>query len=357
MNIFNEIIKNVQCKIIFSDKDNKVPNLCPLEITILLHIVRILDDGVYCDVTAMDIYSIIYYYDTCSDELNNDHKKLGCKCLDQFKHQKSNVFRPHESMRETIKNFYEKSIHVNKTYDNYVDTILKKYCDGTEIKYNISHSVSYSDKEFKIKNKFSIVGHSNEYVYYTMIIPQFTKLNFNDIIFRIIFDNFLLKNSIDSHESNKKRFGGKKIITSIFTMSCINPIMFEIDTCENYVTIKECIKKYLFGKYSNLNVQLYNFYEFHKKENPGKNPVDVILDIFDEYGKKNSKFPTYVRNFYTQVKLDLEKDTNNGKKNRKNILARCDDKDLFLSEINCVLEFATKKTVGDLSNDVVDDEW
>lgn len=348
--IFIDIVENIQKKI---SKSDKIPDLCPLEIVVLLHVIRILDDGIYCDLSAMEVYSIIYYYDSCSDELNNEHKKLGCICTDKFKNNKCDL-KAYLEVRESIKNFYEKSVHIDNVYKKYKKYISEKYDDGTEVKYNVSHLVTYTNNDFGIRQKYEIIGYSEKYVFYIKIIPQLTKLNFNDNMFRIIFDNFLLLNSNQDHIENKKRFFGKTIVTCIFTMSSQNPIIFETKISDE-LCIKNCIGQYLREKYDKLHSVVYDFYMYHKKLYEKKNCVEIMCNALKSHNEKK-KMPLYVMDYYDEIRKDLDKDTQNGKVNRKKILDRCENKETFLEEIKNVLEFAIKKVIdGNSKNE--DEEW
>lgn len=71
--ILKDIMLNIQSKIIEYLQINKLPPLCPLECVVLLFMIRLLDNGSYSDISIMDIYSIMYCYDYCSNEIDMEH--------------------------------------------------------------------------------------------------------------------------------------------------------------------------------------------------------------------------------------------------------------------------------------------
>jgi len=195
-----QFIENIQNKIYNSlTKLKKLPDLCPLEIIILIYIIKILDEGKFSDVTIMDIYSIMYCYDECSNSLDNLHNIFNCLCKKIFQQNNNLNFDTYSDIRNSIKKHYDNTRFVSALYDNYVKG-LNNLCDTDKIfKYNIFHPVFYrnyqsSNTNFTILNDFNIIANSANYVIDIIIKPQFNKLNFYDVIFRGISNNFLLSN-------------------------------------------------------------------------------------------------------------------------------------------------------------------
>lgn len=139
--ILHDIINHIQRKIVKALKKDKMPVLCPLESVILFHIIEIMDNGRYAEITIMDIYSILYCYDECSNSLDNTHNYYKCLCKDKFDEGKhSNDETTFNDIRQSIKNHYEKTEMIENIYSNYSKYIKKnimKHLNIILIKENI----------------------------------------------------------------------------------------------------------------------------------------------------------------------------------------------------------------------------
>lgn len=117
--IIIDIIKNIQKNLKKSLEKNKLPKLCPLESVILWHVIELLNQGKHADITIMDIYNILYYYD---ETFNEDHRKYHCKCNDHFQNNIDNNI--YHDIRNSIKNHYEKINSVTNLYYKYNSYII-----------------------------------------------------------------------------------------------------------------------------------------------------------------------------------------------------------------------------------------
>ena len=290
----------------------------------------------------MDVYSIIYYYDECSNSIDKEHEKYNCICKKKFiKNNNSN--ETYKEMRNSIINHYEKTKQLEQIYNNYKNYLLKKY-KKQKFTYNIFHTVSYGEENnnFTMTNKYFLIAHSKKYVLFFIITPQFNKLNFNDIMFNGIMNKHLLLNSCSTQE-NYKRYNNKKIITCIFTLDTIQPIFINFNVDNNDNIIKDSIKSYLINEYSSKHNIIYQFYQYYKNNKPIDNKKNKPID-----NKKNSieytyekistyKIPRYIIDYFYDIITDIEKgkkEKQTGKYILDNILSRINDQDLFLNNIN-----------------------
>jgi hypothetical protein len=227
--LFN-FIKNIQEKISKSIKEKKIPFLCPLETVILLHMIKLYDDGKYSDITIMDVYSIIYYFDECSNSIDENHSnEYKCLCKKHFnENNNSDDFNKYQEIRESIINHYMKTEQIKILYENYKKYITEKL-STSKFKYNIFHPVVlYNDhSNFKITNNFELIANSDEYIIDFIITPQFNKLNFNNIMLKSIFNNFLLQNIYNKHKNNLERYANKIIYTCILSLDSNEPIFIK----------------------------------------------------------------------------------------------------------------------------------
>ncbi len=336
--IIDFIIK-IQKKIRRSLRKNKLPSLCPLEIVILYYVIKIYDDGVYSDLTIMDIYSIIYCYDECSNSINEQHSIYKCLCKDKF-NENNNSNEIYKDIRESIKNHFEKTKQIEQLYINYKDYLIKKLEDPLKFKYNIFHPVIYGDKHdnFKITNEYVIIANSDKYVIHFIITPQFNKLNFNNIMFNGIMNKYLLLNSCSSH-NNYNRYNNKEIITCIFTLDSVQPIFINFNVNKNDNIIKEHIKSYLITNYESKHNIIYQYYQFCKNNKPKEFKQNSIIYTYDQITSYN--IPKYIKDYF----YDINKEIENCKENKQtikyiedNVLNKINNQELFLDHIKKYLD-------------------
>jgi hypothetical protein len=330
--ILNKIIENIQNKIIDSLKKDKMPILCPLETIILYHIIEIMDNGRYTEITIMDIYSILYCYDECSNSLDDKHNNYKCLCKEKFtENNNSNCKSSFNDIRHSIKNHYEKTEMVKTIYLNYSNYIKENLNETFE--YNINHRVYYGkeNQNFCIGLTLPIIAYSKNYVIQFIIKPQFNKLNFNEIMFTGLLGNFLLLNN------EKEKYINKKIITCILSLDSIKPIFYEFNINKNNKELKECIKQYLLNTYINNHKKIYDFYLNHIDQKPKeKHNITYIIEVLEK--EKYQKIQKYIKKFFDDIKTEYNKEQN--KENKQKILMKVNYKDLFIKELNKSLETA-----------------
>jgi hypothetical protein len=337
---------NIQIKINKSLKKNKLPLLCPLEIIILYYMIKIYDDAVFSDLTIMDIYSIIYCYDECSNVINEQHNIYKCLCKNKFNENNNNEI--YQDIRESIKNHFEKTKQITLLYNNYKNYLIENFDNPIKFKYNIFHTVVFGEthENFKITNKYVLLAYSDKYVIHFIITPQFNKLNFNNIMCNGIMNKYLLSNSCSEHK-NYKRFNNKQIITCIFTLDSIQPIFINFNINNDNI-IKKNIKLYLQYEYESKHNIIYDFYHYMKNNKPNnkKNSIKYTYDYINDNDKL--KIPEYIKNYF----YDILKEIENNKSNKDIILNKVNDLDHFLNNINKYLE----KSINNFLNDNNDDD-
>ena len=122
-NILFEFCINIQKKIQESLIKYKLPLLCPLETIILYHLLLLYIDGVHTEITIMDIYTILYYYNECSNTIDEEHNIYKCHCKKSFNNT-TNYDIGFDDIRNSIKNHYEKTKIVKQLYNNYKDYLI-----------------------------------------------------------------------------------------------------------------------------------------------------------------------------------------------------------------------------------------
>lgn len=353
-NILKDFMDNIQNKLKKSLISKKLPTLCALETAILLHMIEIMDNGSYAKILIMDIYSIMYCYDECSNEINNNHPDE-CLCKTKFTEgNNSKNLESYTDIRKSIINHYEKTEQVKTIYINYKKYITDKY-KSTKFTYNINQLVKFSNNttNFRLCDNYQILAYSPDHVIHFIIKPQFNKLNFSEIMINAIFNNFVLNKCNDE----KKRYQGKKIITCILSLDSNEPTFYEFDIdmiCDDLFSYTQ---KYLIDKYITHHITLHEFYNYCSNNKPEeKNSLDYACDELDTYQTPYPRLPGYIIDYFHTVKRDVSK----AKKKHepfKNILARVSDKKLFLSEINDDLENTVNEYLGINESNEQDDDY
>jgi hypothetical protein len=321
--ILIDIIEHIQNKIKKIIKNNKLPILCPLEIVILYYMISVLDDGKYIsDNTIMDIYSILNSYNMCSISIDYDKHDYSCKCKDIFKDNDDIDDITLNDIQNSIKNHYEKIVIISKMYKSYKIELSNKY--NEEFRYNFNkreYSNAYGDKNFNIVHKYQMLAYSKNYVIQIIIKPQFNILNFNDIIFSCLIGHYILLNS------NNERYINKKIITCIFTLDSLKPLIFELKLDKDNSILKNTIKEYLFTTFTQYHIDIYNFYKYHT-ESLVTGKINTMIDKLKKYDKN----PDYIMDFFENIQLEHSK--SNNKQLIKQKIQNLDDEDFFINQFN-----------------------
>ena len=322
-------------------KKNKLPLLCPLETIILLHMIKLYNNHKYSDITIMDVYSIIYYFDECNDSIDEIHyQTYKCCCKSNFIENNKNLDN-YQDIRKSIKNHYIKTEQVNKLYNNYKN-IISKLDNNLTFKYNILHPVVLGNNHtnFKFTNYFELIANSDNYIIDFIITPQFNKLNINNIMMKAFFNNYLLQNTCDKH-NNYERFNNKIIYTCILSLDSVKPIFKNFNIDKNCEIIKKTINNYLLNEYSEKHKIIYDFYQYCKIISPNKNSIKFTYEKIIEENKyretnKISKLPKYIEDYFYDIKKEIKEHKNN-EILLENIKKKFNDQELFLHDIKLKL--------------------
>jgi len=351
-------IKKIQEKITNGITIKELPILCPLESVILLHMIKLHDDGKYSDITIMDIYSLIYYFDECSN-ISTFHNRCGCLCQNSFKENiNDNNDNKYLDIRKSINNHYIKLESVNILYQNYKEYI-EKNTDNSKFQYNLFHNATLydDDKNFKISKKFDLIAQSEKYVIDFIITPQFNKLNYNKIILQGIFNNFILHNVCKTHENNCKRYLNKQIYTCILSLDLVEPIFIDFNVDNNCSIIKNSIKEFIFNEFSENHKLIFYFYNYCKDSKPqGKSSIEYTYDKLLEENKSRlgTEIPKYIENFFYGTNEQIKK-CNKDRSKIEAIMLTFNELDTFIESINDYLTGAINDYINNNNDDEVID--
>lgn len=333
--IIKDFIINIQKKIKESNKNNKLPLLCPLECVIIFHLIDIhKNDYKYQETSIMDIYSIIYYYDeTFNSEISNCHDDYDCMCSMHF-NKNCNVKIKKDDIKKSITKHYENVNFVSIIYNNLRKYITEKITTEP-FTYHFDRHISFEKKqkadEFTIYKKFKLIAFSDSYIINFIIRPQFNILNYKEIIHESLINNYLILNQ-NSEANNYNRYNNKKILNCILTLDNQEPIFYHFYDSNlepNCTIIQEAIKDTLYNIYSEKNKDIIDFYNYCKENKPsGKNSFEYICDELKEY----KKIPYYIEDFFRYLKNNL---TNN---NREEIIRYISNTDELNKKLLCYIK-------------------
>ena len=295
--IIIKIIEKIQEKI----KNSKaLPKLCAIEIIILYHCLEVIKCGYLTEITIFDIYNIVYYYDECSNEIDEKHQNnYKCLCKTEFTSNNNNESNKYQDIRKSIIKHYEKTKQVDETFTNFTCICNEKYHNVSRFHF-VWKSILINKIEqnnFKIYSKYDIIGYSNDYTIYFKIQPSLNKLNYNEIIFNIILNVFLIGNLSEEYESNSN-YSNKKIVVCLLTLDSINPLLFTFDITEEIKNkIIGCIKEYIIDDYTKKHEIIIDFINYCKNIN--KEPYDYLIE-----NKLNKNLPNYILDIIQELQYE-----------------------------------------------------
>lgn len=331
-NIIVETAENIKNKLKEINNTKKLPELCPIEMVILVHLIKIYKNNLKSEIQIYDIYDIIYYYEQCAKTLKDCHK-FNCKCLSLFDTKNDINPNAYQNIRNGIIRHYEIITKIKNTYDNFIE-ILKNNYKINFYDYSIQIETFLGFK--KNNNNFNIIDKLNitvycehsEYAINIILSPSLNKLNYYEKIIDGIFDNFLLCNS-GQNETNE-RYYDKKILTCYFTLESSELQIYDFKIYKDNIILKDCIKQFIMNKYYTYHVDIYNIYTYHNKNN--ENFIDILKKI-----KKNIKelirFPEYIKIYIESILDDYESG-----ENIDNRIEIWNNEKIFTEKMNKILE-------------------
>ena len=318
----------------------------------------IIDDGKYIEISIMDIYTIMDNYNECSKSLTDNHNIYKCICTQKFNENIDND--NNIEIKNSIINHYEKTQQVKLIYNNLKNYIYERYNDSSEFIYNISKIVKFKENNnFKFYNKFSLIANSDKYILYFVLKPQYNKLNFNEVIIDILFNNFLINNIDSNQEEDYKRYGNKKIITCILTLDSEFPVFYEIDNQIDNKYIIDTMKEFLLNKYSETHEDMFKFYNYCKEKKGNKDSITFTYDEISRKNKENPTIPKYIELFFYDLKKEIEKAKKDKISNDdiNNLLMRVNNKEIFLIEMKNYLQSAINEFLDVEQNNNIENDY
>jgi hypothetical protein len=306
--ILNRFVRMIKKKLALYLPKGKVPKLCPIEMTVLIHVIDISCNSIYADADIMSLYEVIHAYARCAHIIDDKHDEMKCICKKVF-YTKENFKTNYDQndgndvgasdVMKSMKCHYDIVKQVDVTLTNFFEIMSQRFLDEGKFTFNISHRVGLQGgtSDFVIWNpSIPFIAHSDKHVVYFIIKPSFNKLNYNEVIFDALFNKFLISRCQEG-TNNASKFRDKHVLVCIFTLASSSPIVFE-PIIQDDTLMLSCIESFLKEKYSEVNKKVIKMYEYCILTKPrGKNSIRYMLDKLEEYN--SSSFPKYISDYFT----------------------------------------------------------
>ena len=277
--ICNSIQENLKSN--RNNYDYYISTLNPLDSVLFYYMLDLFKNRKYHETTPSTIYKIVNDYNNDYNDYNNEHK---------------------------LKDFFEK-IKPEKIQENIHD-IMKDISDNSKnqfIYWNLKKNIYFeNDTDLNLYNKFEFIGwQPKNKVYYIDMVSDFSKINKNQILAKILLQQFLLQFSNDTSSVNEKKFANKPIIAYliIFKKHTYKKLEWNIVFDANNIEIlKDICKNALIKYYEQFHESIFNLlHNLKERKKEGKINGCIYKHIMkDEKTKKLQ----YIQQFLSRLEMD-----------------------------------------------------
>lgn len=302
--VLNRFVDRIKKKLRICLPKQKIPTLCPFEMTILHYMWDVYRNTIYADTDIMSLYEVLHTYAQCADSLNERHDEFMCMCNKEFYNGTTALSQGDQSIaiteiRKSLKCHYDIMRQVDVTLNTFFHIMSEQFNDNGKFTFNTSHSVGLHGQtdEFVLWNpSIPFIAHSDKHVIYFIIKPSFNKLNFNEVIIDSLFNKFLIS-ECNEDSNNANRYHNKTVLVCIFTFSSPSPIVFEPVIPDNTLMLS-CLEGFLKEKYQHVNMKVMDMYKYCVLTKPQrKNSIQYMLEQLEQYNKNS--FPKYIIDYFT----------------------------------------------------------
>lgn len=317
--IVSRYIKHIQDKI--KNRKPYLPDLCPLETIIFLHMVEI--NSFYFKmsgyISTMDVYRIIQYW---KRGFKNHTVEYNCLCKTEFKECYTDTDTGNRS--KLIIDNYMKIERGNSLYKQYKDKCLA-LC-GNNLMYNISHNVNYSDDFFSMETaRHLFMGYSDTCIIIPIIKPSLSQINYSQVMIEAIFTAFIMLNikrclCLCPKDCKKckdyDKYGNKdKVYICLFSLEHSDVLVQCLTKDDiNSIDLKADIKSYMLDTYLGFHSTVFKWYTEIRNSSDHETVIQTLRNRFDDKYKGNDKLrvPKYIYKFFDSecVNIDSSSDDN-----------------------------------------------
>lgn len=299
-----KIINNIQKKI---KSSSGLPNLCPVEMALLLHIQEIYHSKNFAN-SWNEIYAILFdYSDAYSAKSHgNDHD---CLCDQQFSESKGIILNP---VSKAISSHYDLLGRVNNIMDNLRSRFSQDFQNLDIFDFNINTVLKMYDVNITIYKPNALIAKSKNYVILFYLKPTLSVLNYKDLLLEMYFNHYLTAHCIDYESKidskttktrHEEKFRGKKIISCIITLESEIPIVYELPVDDKI--IQEHLEKMLSTKMQKDVRQVMQYCCHYRSRNFKFEDIDQQLK--KDTAKKRA-FPRYILDSFAYIVGAIEQD-------------------------------------------------
>jgi hypothetical protein len=261
-------IKLFTTEFIARNDTNMIINLEWIDTIILYFIIRIIDEGKYSDITINDIYDIIHIYHKIEDS-------------NEIEEYKIRHYRQIEYLSQIWGNISSQFPNMRFLYD---------------------HHISYTSEisEYKIYNIINIVGYNDTDIVLFKLKPQFSSLNYNEVLIESIYNHYLIRNTREDI-NNHERFNGKNIKTCVLSLDLDKPYYIKWDdTNDDFIksNLYQNMKKYYISQIYLITIFYNHFYGIYE-EKP-KMMLDKMNESFSKLNQRN--IPNFIKEWFSDIK-------------------------------------------------------
>lgn len=293
----SKIINKIQTK--YKTDTFSLGDQTPEEAVMQIYIIELFTQKKYHTTTPATIYNIVDYFESIED---NKVVKL-----------------------------LEEANNIKKITNEAIETISM----NNTTNWNIEHFIMYggNNENVTIYCIPPIIGHDKQHVYHLIFKTNYNKLNYWNTLIEILIERFLIcnANNNDRDINNKSRYDGKDIKTYMFILKQNKYEMFNWNW-DNEINeeLKEECKKAIVKYYSKFNKEIFEYYNFIKKDNNKwfgfKSPLEYIANDND------FKKVAYITDFFKY----LHQQTQMG--NKDSIITLTKNKKTFCDELTKYIE-------------------
>ena len=275
------IMKYIIAKLKDIIKNKKILPFCDIECIVFQHMMETYNSDII-NISIDDVYDIVHYYGKVfsMSELNHDNYK--CKCNKIFNEPGGII--GNDEIKTSLNVHYKLVEKIKLIYQDFIECCkeknIKKFNLSKRIRYNIN-----TDEYLSIKDSIYITGRNDTEIILIVIKPTFNKVNFNNVMFEMVFKNYLML------KCGNNKVNNRIITTYLFTLDSDKVIQFEFNLQDKIECIDTFIKEYSYRTYSSINEKIHNHIVAKKLKHINFNEFINVKRNTDD---KKINYPKYI---------------------------------------------------------------
>jgi Competence protein CoiA-like family len=325
-NDLERVVRHVQGKLRAS-LPPKLPELCPIEMCVLVHMLEVQRNGVFTPFSAAELYDILHSVKCAgSDCFDRDHgRRYNCLCHDVVEDGGAPAAAAAaaaaagvKELRENVVNHYIITAMVGGMFERFVGHVRGALDDASVLTFLVLHPVSFGGNTdaFKLKcdPALPIVATTDRHVILFALRPSFNRLSRDAALLHALVTTFVARNT-SPVSKNHARFHGKRVLVCVFTFSGVeedagaSPVWIDMDGAlvEDDAPVRDCIAAAMRHRFRPLNEALWARFDAllrsckNGRVSPAFNGIQEELDEADK-AAVGGAVPQYVKSFFEAAK-------------------------------------------------------